>query len=399
MAISAQRFEFLDKETNVPVKDFLTADSSSIFNELLPGMPEVGGALSALMNGGDVMGALGDLAKSSGVMDALGGLVGGEGGLSLDSLGGLGDMIRSAKDQLSTVVDFDKLSELDLDKMGESLMSGNFSMDSLSGLGSAFKLDFLGEAGGSMSGLSGLISGGKELMAIGGSMTEGMDMSKMLDGIMGNDSENSRKVTNVGHQQRVLTAVGSMGMQANLPNVFSSVSSQVNDPGQLNVLGGNIATRAARNGSVYGVMEIANSPIGGTVTSTVPDINAQFMSGFQYPAGLDNLQLHALFDESLGAMETMQPGWSVQGYQGGSVVNATAVPARPTPWTSLLAAQTASTVPVVDGTVTAPSSTALLLAGQQMKQKVMAANVGYGSDPFGVLRTQNPQWSPLLQTA
>lgn len=413
MAIPANRFEFLDKETNLPSKDFLTANSSSIFSELMPGLSEIasalgplaggGGlmdALGGLAKGGDLMGSLGELAKQSGVMDALGGLVGGEGGLSLDSLGGLGDIIRGAKDQLSTVIDFDKLSELDLDKMGEGLMSGNFSMDSLSGLGSAFKLDFLGGATGAMPGLDGLISGGKELMSVAGSMSGGMDVSKMLDGIMGSDSSNSRQVVNIGHQQRVLTAVGTMGMQANLPNVFTDVSSQVQSPGQLNVLGGALATRAVRNGSVNGVLEIAQSPAGGYITATVPDVNQQFITNFQIPPGMTSQDQQALYTQSVEAMETMQPGWSLVRTDVIETTSVAALPDHTTPWTALLQAQCLQTAPVIapDLTVRPPSSTALLMVGQQSKAAMASSTNGYNAqDPFMAMRMQNPQWGAVLR--
>lgn len=396
MAIPANRFEFLDKETNVAVKDFLTNNSSSIFSELMPSLGEIGDALGGLMDGG-------------GLMDELSGVMGGEGGLMgglTSAVGGLTDvanMVREVKDQLSGGFDLSSLGDLDLDKLGETFLGGDMGglggLVDFKGMADGLKEQFLGGAGEMIPGMDGLISEGKRLGEVAGDLMGGSDISKMLDGIMGNDSSNSRKVTHLGNQQRALVSIGTMGMQANVPNTFTSISNVVTGPGQLQQIGGAMAARAARNGSVNGVIEIAASPIGGMVDSRVPDINQQFMRSFEVPAGLNSQEQQQLYTDSVQAMNTLQPGWSVTTYRSTTITNAEYLPAAPNPWTELMQRQVQQTVPMIsDGlVVTPPSTTALLMAGQACKQSTAPLYAGYGaSDPYAVLRAQQPQWAPLF---
>ena len=55
MAISAQRFKFLDKETNVPTQDLLSLKDNQVYNTLLPT------AITSLMGMKDISGVLGEL--------------------------------------------------------------------------------------------------------------------------------------------------------------------------------------------------------------------------------------------------------------------------------------------------------------------------------------------------
>jgi hypothetical protein len=411
MAIAANRFEFLDKETNVPSLDFLAASDSGVFNQAmaggaldaLGGLGGLGEAVSSMMNGGDIMGSLGKLAESTGIMDSVKGMLGGEGGFSLDSLGGVGDMIRSAKDQLSTVIDFDKLSDLNLDKIGSSLMSGNFDIGAFKELSGAVKLDFLEGAGGGFldsfggeGGLSNLISQGKELASVAGDMMGGADVSSLLDSFTGGDkSDNPRKVSSPANQQRALYSMGNLGMRANLPNVYESVSSQVDNPGQRYQLGGALANAASRNGSVNGVMEIANSPTGPYVTSNAPNISNQFISNFQIPPGTTSIQREQLYEESVQTLNKVDPKWSSSTYQTTTIKSVEKITITQSPWTGMLQTQCLQVGPATDGSVTAPSDAALLYAGQQAKQA--SANSGNASDPFAAMRMQNPGYGAILR--
>jgi hypothetical protein len=290
--ISAQRFKLLDEETNIPVADILSSTDSSPFN--------------AVLNDGKNL--LEDLKnESKGLVDNF---------MDMDvakltepfvDTSIVGE-IRKTKDYFSSVQNMAKLSTDGVDSIVNKLFMGNdIAKAAFSMIGRDCKDLILGQLGN----------------------CNGRKTSISFNGISRNTNKNPcgvdvfaamvNKITNGGYKadifdpcssQKMLQGVVDRGFQIGMPGVFDAMASKIKDVGVLQSAGLDILSKAGLRGDINGVLEIANSKVGGLLKSLNPNVASMALSNFTIPSEVRAAELPEYYNDITTGIEKLDPDWA-----------------------------------------------------------------------------------------
>lgn len=366
MAISAQRFKILDKETNVSIAEFTSKLDSGIMNSAENALKEANETLNNLIESGQqsasevlekigspqahIASAMeagqqkaGELLDEAGKMydsakSAVGNAIGDAVSAAQEQLKNISepfkDVTRSVKGVISQVQDLASLpSKLDAE-IGNILSSG------LAGIG----IDGFGNVGGRINpGLSKSLTGlmrncrtrgsnygfpgkpydisakcnGRDISlgkGSGASGRQGCDageygnlLNRLTDGAY------DASFKNLNAALKSLMALAGYGYNIGLCGVFSALSGNLPKDALSRAAGGLLATFGA-SGNTNAVLDIAQSSLGLYPKLQNPSIVSTFLSNFTKPEQTRTADLPGLADRVFGGTELLDSSWSTSSY-------------------------------------------------------------------------------------
>lgn len=308
MAISAERFKFLDEETNVAVSDFTSSTGSDILNAPKKAAAAISGATEAI-------------AKSSTLASIKDGIKGAQG--TLNSLKGIVSTVRKAKDIISTIQKTKSLSLDQIDKLASTVFgSGSPQLSAFKTLGDTVK----GAIASGMaieSQLKGKLKMGESILnAIKHPPTDlkgiGNLVTKLSDGGYGATLNTFLDTKNL---EKGITGVIGPAMRMGLPGTFDAVAAKFSESkDMLTQSATSLFGMSCTDKNMFGVMELANSSVGSNITSLMPDAAKQTLSNFSIPYGLGEAKLSGFYTDFTSSLSKLDTSWSSMNL-GSTVIN------------------------------------------------------------------------------
>lgn len=341
MSISAQRFKFLDQETNLPVSDFLRANTSDILNIPTAGLQSITSALASLVDGG-----------KQAIMDEL---------KSIGDTTGLSEAIREAKDGISSVCDAIGLPTPTLDSITQKLTRGNTSVQSaFNQIGSECKNKIIGSMGGCNGSRDTLTINGISRRAGSGPCSTST-MSNLVNRMTAGSY--SPEIMDPCAIKNAALGTISRSSEMNMPGVFTAFNNTT-DPGIMSHVAANLIPDVSSRGDMYTVMEIANSSISNTVSGLLPDASDIIMRGYATPGDIRESELSSFYDAFTSSISKIDPQWNRGSIAGNDIDSAANLYTNNTALETLIKSKVynVSPTPNVDGTVIPSTSEEKLLS-------------------------------------
>jgi hypothetical protein len=279
--ISAKRFTFFDRETDVPVSDFEDIQSSEIFNS--PNSIDI--PLTA-----DVLEFLNNDVQISEIF-----------------IPEIKDpSVRSSKGSLGSLKDIAKLSDRDLDKEISKLLPKNpLAQSAFSSLSAKCKTKGISNLNLGKPYNANLDCGGKKRIGNGsgdGCSPSGFNdvLNKLTDGKYGgtfNDLNSSLKN---------LVGLSKFGYSMNMCGVFSALSGDINK-NVLSRASGSLLGSLGNSGNVFGIMDLAGSSSGLHSLLENPSGIKNAFNGFKLPTEVKQSDFSSFGDRFMGSMELFDP--------------------------------------------------------------------------------------------
>jgi hypothetical protein len=287
MAIPATRFEFLDKDTNLTVKDFYKGTNLGTLNAVIQDVTKIAGQLKGLIgnNGqGALTAVLGTASKSP-------------------------ELQRMAKDGFSSVANITGLSSTGVTTFCQNALG---SVKSLQGTLSSTVSAITGlsqQAQQTVLGTLNSVSGLANTVGLGG-ITKGMgaissDVTGMANVI--NKVTNGNYVTTLTHSSSLsslITGISKQGYASGLPGVFTAISNAINNPQVLLSSGNVLITNLSKSGNTGGMMDVMNSSIGSELKSVNPNISQIVTNGYTVSSGNNAITMSDSFSQSMTNMDS-----------------------------------------------------------------------------------------------
>lgn len=288
MAIAAQRFKMLDKQTNVATTDFQSASSSDIFNSPNMAFKDLTTELQSFLKS-DIQVPKIDVAAAK------------------DKLA------RAGKDALGTIKDVGALSGKDIDKAIESLMAGFPQAQGLfSKMGPKCQTKGLSSGGLGKPYDTDINCGGKSRK---GKKTgcNGAEYGNVLNKLTGGAYNATH--TDLNKALTSLMALSKMGYDMNLCGVFSALSGGL-DNNVLSRASGALLAHLGSSSNVLGVFDLAGASGGLHTLIENPSGISNVFKNFKMPEEIKQGSLSDFSDRLTGSMEMFSDSWNASGYDG-----------------------------------------------------------------------------------
>jgi hypothetical protein len=356
MAIAAQRFSFLNQQTNVPVADFISQSSSDLLNSAQNDLKTISDNLTNLVNS-NAIGPIHNLLSNSG---------------SLSNLFGSLGQVRVTKDFFSSGISLTANPGNVLANAAKSLSGTNTGLaTSLLQLSSACQSSALGGIGARKS-QNPLINCASSNTPRQGSLA-GCDLNK-LSSVIANASGGvyNPSIYNGFNIENATSLIGIAGYKAALCGVFSALTSNMTNIDSISRIASNMIGAAATSSDIRSVIDIGATLAKGNVTSIIPGVSSLIFSHYQQPKDINNSQLPGLYTGLNGAMNNIDPNWCTDpstGLQssvnlgGSNASNFQSI-------NQLMTADSANTpvTPSLDGSVVSLSNSSALISANYFSQ-------------------------------
>lgn len=356
MAIAAQRYTFLDQQTNVPVAGLISQQSSDILNSAQNDLKEVSQNLTNLLNTNaitPIQNALSQTGSLSSVFSSLG-------------------QIRITKDFFSSGINLTSTPATVLSNAAKALAGTNTSLsNALSQLSSSCSNSILGGIG-ARKVQNPLINCSSTGMSRSASLA-GRDLNKLSSVIsQASGGTFSPSIYNGLAVENATSLLGIAGYKAALCNVFASLTANMSNIDSISRIASNMIGATASSSDIKSVIDIGLSLTKGSVTNIIPGAASLIFSHYQQPADTTNNQLPGLYNNLNAAMNNIDPNWATdtdsgltccKNLGGSNASNFKSI-------NDLLTASASSTPLSLNtsGSVDSTNTNALLLAGNQFAQ-------------------------------
>lgn len=298
MAIAAQRIKYLDKQTNVPVFDFLTSDSSDILNIPTIDIAAATAQLTAMVDGnqiGNVTGMLRNIAQANQL---------GVARLTKDFYSSITDISHLASDQIKAISNRmfpgDPTLQATFNKIGEGCKA-----KILSGLSNCRNKKNTARYNGKKTHTNNRSCSADSFVALINKLTNGLYNAALIDQCA---------------LSKMVAGVAIRGFEIGLPSVFSALSGRIEDTHLLAQTGSIVLGAVAAEGNINAVMDVANSRVGGMVRSINPGITQSILQNFRTPVEYIERDRSELYDQFKGSMMILDSSWD------STVTNGTVIP-------------------------------------------------------------------------
>lgn len=363
MAIAAQRFTFLDQQTNVPVANVLTQTSSDLLNTAQNDLKQLSTGLTNLLNTNALGPIKNTLLNSTGISSLF------------SSLG----QVRLTKDFFSSGINLLATPATVLSNAAKSLAGTNpNTAKALTQLSSACQNSVLGGIGARKT-QNPLISCGATGMSRQAQLG-GCDISKLSAAIAAQSGgAYNPTIYDQFNLENAASLLGAAGYKSALCGVFSALTSSVTSIDSVSRIASNLLGITATSGDIKSVIDIGSSLTKGNVPSIVPGISSIIFSNYQKPKDSSDRDLGGLYTQLSSAMPRIDSNWSndsltnsisASNLGGRAASNFQSI-------NSLLLAGSGSDAvsPSLDGSVPAASLPATLLASNQFTQTDVASSL------------------------
>lgn len=290
MSILAKRFKTLDKETNLPVADFLSADSSDILNSAAQDM----------------------LSLDADMQDFF------EKGLQLPKLEPLkipDDTLRLTKNPFGTIKDLSKLSSKDIDAMiGSTLPDNQMAQNAYKLMAAKCKTQGMNKFNLGKPYDPSIDCGGKKRSARSGggcsSNQFGNVMNKLTNGQYG------AKFNDLNSTLRNLVGLASFGYKMNMCGVFSALSTSDMGKGLLSRASGSLLGNLGASKNMLGFLDLAGASVGLHTLKENPGGLKSVVKNFNIPKEIKQRDLGSYSDRFQGSMELFDSNWNKSAHDG-----------------------------------------------------------------------------------
>jgi hypothetical protein len=365
MAIAAQRFTFLNQQTNVPVADFISQSSSDLLNTAQNDLKTISDNLTNLVNS-NAIGPIQNLLSNSG---------------SLTNVFGSLGQVRITKDFFSSGISIVSNPGNVLANAAKTLSGTNTALaTSLLQLSSSCQSSALGGIGArkSQNPLINCTNGNIPRQA----NLLGCDLNK-LSNVIANASGGvyNPSIYNGFNVENAASLLGIAGYKAALCGVFSALTANMSNIDSISRIASNMIGATATSSDIRSVIDIGSTLVKGNVTSIIPGVSSLIFSHYEQPSDINNSQLPSLYTGLSTAMNNIDPNWctdpatslpSCVNLGGSNASNFESV-------NQLITSDSANTAvtPSLDGSVVNLSNSSALMAGNYFQQ----------SDPLTTLST------------
>ena len=300
MAIPAQRFKFLDKETNLPSQKFTSELDSSILNTALNGDMPTSESLQSLID--------------SAIQSANDQLAEAESSFNVDDI--VDAVTRSTKDIASSLIDLTSLSDKGLTSFLSDIIPDVGIAKNIKGMLQKCKT----QNGGygipgrpydvSMNCGAGNVSLGSGGYGRGNSCNAG-SYANLLNKLSGGDY--NAEFNDYNKLLQALMSLGGMGYNLDMCGVFSALSSGMpNDV--LSKGAGGLLSVMGQAGKTNAVLDIASSAVGLTPLLYNPSATSTFLGNYKKPKSTNENGLLTLASRTMAGLELLDDGWNKSDY-------------------------------------------------------------------------------------
>jgi len=308
MSILAKRFKTLDQETNLPVADFLSANSSDLLNSA----------------------NLDSLSLDADMKDFF------ENGLQLPKLEVpkfSDDSLRITKNPFGTIKDLSKLSSKDIDAMiGTTLPDNPVAQNAYKLMAAKCKTQGMNRFNMGKPYDPSIDCGGKKRRAKSGggcsSNQFGNVMNKLTNGQYG------AKFNDLNSTLRNLVGLASFGYKMNMCGVFSALSTSDMGKGLLSRASGSLLGNLGASKNMLGFLDLAGASVGLHTLKEAPSGLKGVMKNFNIPKEIKQKDLGDYNNRFQGASELFDPNWNKSDYDG--MLSGAIIPERNSDFTSTL---------------------------------------------------------------
>ena len=290
MAISTQRFKFLDEETNLSISDLYTSGNTDILNSPMNDLKDIDSNMEEFLQ--NAMQSV----KSK---------------LPLDEVPG---NFRLSKDGLPDLTDISNLSQNDLISLALSMMPDNplaqglFSQMSNKCRGRAGGRRGSGRPYGQQNSCNGNQRQASQRCGSNGSSQFGSALSKYTNGAFQYD------FLDLDGQLTSITSLSSMGYNMNMCGVFGSLSQNVPYQDMLSKASGSLMGSLSSSNNILGMMDLANSSANLKTKLFNPSTITSMLSSFVFPSEIKQRDNSSLANRYTGAMELFDSNWNRSRY-------------------------------------------------------------------------------------
>lgn len=288
MAISAQRFKFLDVQTNLPVMDFTGINTSDILNRATNDILSITQQLTSLVSGNQLTSAF-EMLKS----------------ITSDTILEAG---RLTRDFYSTISTIDNWTTSQIHSATSRMFPNDpVLQNAFNQVGEKCKAKILAGLGNCMN--------KKRMSQFNGMRTMTNDRSCSVDTFVNlinhlTGGLYAPKLLDQCALSRMIAGVAIRGFEIGLPNVFSALSTRIEDQHLLAQTGVIVMNATARDGNMLGVMDVANSSVGGMLVAIDPSITGTVMQNFKIPQEYFERDVKGFYNDFSSSMNNLDSSWN-----------------------------------------------------------------------------------------
>ena len=294
MTIADQRFQSLDKITNLPIADLFTANNLGVLN-------------SVIQTGTSALSSLTNILNSSGVNSVLTAINNATGSnfsvarLTQDISTGVKDLTGMSVSQLSSTI------SSTIGSIGSTIGNVSSAISNFQQLSTGIQQSVLGAVNNPIS-LVNSLTNGNITNVIGPVTSDINNISSLLNKISGGSfptniiDQNSLNNFSVG--------LGIAGYAANLPNTFNAIASGISNPQTLLSVGSSLVNNLANQNNTAGMTDILGSSIGKTINAINPSITNKATGGFSNSSTTPN-GITSLYNNFSSALSNSNPSWNI----------------------------------------------------------------------------------------
>jgi len=292
MPVQAQRFEFLDKETNVAFTDFVNADNSSVLNKASDVLKNIEAEIASFISNKNNTKPLTQKEKDLAFINGL--EVRESTGLSLD------------------MIDITKLNNTDIKNKIKDITGNNPVVTNLlDNLTLPCKNKALGKNKNQKRPKSLIDCNGNKRQSDNkcGTKEFGDSISKLTNGLFNFNFKDQSAILDR------LLALSSMGFKLNLCGVFNALSAGV-DLKILNKASSLLLKDVSLNKDMLAVLDLANSSLNLNVKSLLPDTSNLILSNYKTPNVIKEKNLPDFLNRVEGALTVFDSNWKFSDIDG-----------------------------------------------------------------------------------
>lgn len=294
MTITAKRFNVFDNETNLAINDYLSANTSSIYNSPNNINAEMPSELVDFINNNsqvsDVFTNVSSTASSS--------------NLTAD--------IRKTNELITGIKDLTNVSSNDLNLLVAELLPDNLVAQSIfNQLNDKCKKRSLNNGGLGKPYDNSFDCNGKNRRSTSRVCNQS-HYSNLLNTITGGAYNAIFK--NLNSTLQNLLALAMLGYQMNMCGVFNALTGSVQNKQLLSRLSAGLLTKLAQDRNTSGIMDLANGSAGLNILTEAPNGVSLALTNYKIPFDYKDNVLPSLSDQYTGAMTLFDDNWDKSNY-------------------------------------------------------------------------------------
>ncbi len=370
MPIAAQRFQFLDNQTNVPIADLASQTASDLLNMASNDLKTITQPLSDLISSNNPLAPIENIGST--VQSTLSN--------ALNSLG----VSRITKDSISSALDLSSATQAAISNAVSALAGGNGSLlTSLKQFGSGCTNAMLSGINTNNLALPTTSCGNNLSNDSGNSACNLTNLASAISGATG--SPFSLNLLNPASLENVLSALGNMGFKSGLCSLFSNLVNGLTSTSSITNIASNLLGNAVSNSNMLAVVDVGLGlgSATGNVTSNIPGISSMIFSNYSQPNNVTSAGLSSFYNTFTTATSNIDSNWDTSDAGGLSSINlggSTTSSASDINNLFMSDSSTTAVSPSTDGSVVSMPDSSYLYTANQYPQ----------SDPLADLVMSNP---------